>query len=178
MSSIKCHFDDSVCDPDMLFVDFEDSESKDKKLKMCKDCPYREEIYKQYLDESIKSAEANPKSNIHLIRKTVKDKCWHFVAHGGHIKDRQFKDDDIGVLVAATSTLEDYYYVIVNKDLTISYSSCVGRLILLDEMTEIPDSFSKLSKLLHNDKAELKRIVEEKVNSSKFDKLITEINIQ
>lgn len=177
MENIICHIDNSVCDPDFLYVDVGWDKNDEKKINVCKTCPKREENYFKYLDDSIKYAENNPNSNIHSIRKIVEKYGGHFVAHGGWGHLDNLEDDEIGVLVAATSTLEDYYYVIVDKDLHVCYSSCVGKIVPLDELTEIPDSFSKLSKMLKNNKEELIKIIEESLNNSKYDRLITKINI-
>lgn len=170
---IKCHIDGDYCYPDTMFMDYRIGECREKQ---CLECPKRWENYYKILDDSVKSAEKDPDSNIHLIRK----EAVRTFNNGGFIKweDDVKSKEDVGFLIGATTTLEDYYWLWIDANLKISYTSCCMGYKDLDELTEIPDFCSDLSKLVYDRKEELKRLVDESLERSKYDKMITEINIK
>lgn len=172
MEIILCHIDGEICDPDLMWVNY----SHDEKQKThCINCQKRQDIYDKMIEESIRRAEVNPESNIHLIRKEFEKKHGQFVKpYGSDINDKE----QCGILAAVVTTLEDYYYVIINGNCKVNFESCCIKLDVIDYLTEVPDCYSELSRLQNETPDELVKIVEEVLNNSKVDKLITEINIK
>lgn len=111
--------------------------------------------------------EQNPDDNIHLIRKDVKED------RGNYIKFF----DDYGVLVGASVTIEDYYWVYINSDRKLCFFlSCVGKYELVEE-NELPPKMSVLVYLMNHDRESLRELINNKISEYKFDKLITDIYI-
>lgn len=132
----------------------------------CRKCKVQKERYKELLEASVQNAYANKDSSIHLIKYTVS-------RYSGTIVDIS---GDYGLLIGATATLEDYYWVYIDSDLKVCYSSCVGG---IDEIEEIPAKFSILSYMMKNQKQDLLDKVMKSINSHKdTDLLITPITIR
>lgn len=81
---------------------------------------------------------------VDIVRKVNQDR-WKFVTFGG---------TEIGVLMCATSTDEDYYYCYIGKDLRLHFSSCVGGYNIVDT-NELPLEYSMLKVMLDKDKKTL-----------------------
>ncbi|MBO5003788.1 MAG: hypothetical protein J6D03_00675 [Clostridia bacterium] len=93
----------------------------------CRHCELRNERYREYLKESIIRSKRCKDDNIHnIIRACKKD--------GGKIVS--FENVEFGMLVGATSTLEDYYWIFINENGLLRFTSCVGGYVLLDEIPE------------------------------------------
>ena len=84
--------------------------------------------------------------------------------------------DDYGVLVGASISIEDYYWVYINSDRKLCFSSCVGKYELVEE-NELPPKMSVLIYLMNHDRESLRELVNNKISEYKFDKLITDIYI-
>ena len=84
--------------------------------------------------------------------------------------------DDYGVLVGASVTIEDYYWVYINSDRKLCFSSCVEKYELVEE-NELPPKMSVLVYLMVHDRESLRELVNNKISEYKFDKLITDIYI-
>ena len=132
----------------------------------CDVCPDYLKNYNQIVYDDIIRAEQNPNDNIHHIRKEVKEDG------GKYIKFF----DDYGVLVGASVTIEDYYWVYINSDRKLCFSSCVGKYELVEE-NELPPKMSVLVYLMNYDRESLRQLVNKKISEYKFDKLITDIYI-
>ena len=132
----------------------------------CRTCEVQKERYKELLEKSVQAAYANKDSNIHLIKRIVSKYSGTIVNVSG----------DYGLLVGATSTLEDYYWVYIDSDLKVCYSSCVGA---IKDIDEIPANCSVLSYMIKHQKQDLMDKVMKSINSHKdTDLLITPITIR
>lgn len=175
MSDLKliCHIDKEPCWPDTMYSDYLPDDSR---LNQCKVCKKRWTNYNKLIEESIKSAEQNPDSNIHLIRKEAD----FTFKNGGFIKWEKSSDDleDYGILLGVTTTLEDYYYMWINGKQRICYTSCCIGYYDLDEFTEVPDFLSDLSKLWYEKPELVQKLVDDSLKRNESDRLITEINIK
>lgn len=79
-------------------------------------------------------------------------------------------------VVAACSTIEDYYWVRINKDREIQFSSCVGNPGVL--ISEAPADMSVLDYLLKWEPEDVAKKVYEYVESTGHDMLFTKVNIK
>lgn len=79
-------------------------------------------------------------------------------------------------VVAACSTVEDYYWVRINKDREIQFSSCVGNPGVV--MNEVPADMSVLDYLLKWESEEVAKKVYSYIDSTGHDMLFTKINIK
>ena len=82
--------------------------------------------------------------------------------------------DDIGFLICATSTIEDYYYMYMDKDRNIKMSSCVGGYEII-ESPETIQNLSVLSYIRKHDKMYIKEKITRYIKNLKYDKVITNI---
>lgn len=78
-------------------------------------------------------------------------------------------------VVAACSSIEDYYWVRINKDREISFSSCVGN--PGEVMDKVPEDMSVLDYLIRWEGDEISSQVKEYINSTGHDVLFTKVNI-
>lgn len=78
-------------------------------------------------------------------------------------------------IVAACSTIEDYYWVRINKDREISFDSCVGNPGKV--MNEVPADMSVLDYLIRWEGDEVASKVKEYVDSTGHDVLFTKVNV-
>ena len=156
----KCPYTNNFCDPNILYNDY----SINKKDK-CLTCKQWRTNYDYILNKSLDEAKTNKKSNYNIIVNEVN-------RDGG--KYIKFDNDDIGFLICATSTIEDYYYVYMDKDKNIKMSSCVGGYKVL-ESSQIPQNLSVLSYIRKHDKMYIKEIITRYVKNLKYDKVITKI---
>lgn len=79
-------------------------------------------------------------------------------------------------VVAASSTIEDYYWVRINKDREIQFSSCVGN--PGEVMNEVPADMSVLDYLLKWEPEEVAKKVYSYIESTGHDMLFTKVNIK
>ena len=156
----KCPYTNKDCNPDILFINY----SIKDKFK-CLTCKHWKKNYFYILDKSLEVSKKNPKSNYNLIVNEVN------MDGGKYIK---FDNDDIGFLICATSTIEDYYYMYMDKDKNIKMSSCVGGYKVL-KSSEIPQNLSVLSYIRKHDKLYIKEIITRYVKNMRYDKVITKI---
>lgn len=173
---IICQKDGKPCDPNTMFCQYLTEESP-KIKKDCLNCPDRIKNFEKLIQKSIEEAENNPDSNIHLIRKQFN----RTRENGGFItweRNQILTEYDTGYLLAATTTLEDYYWMWIDASLKIRYTSCCIGYSDLDDVTEVPDFCSGLSKLVYKEPDRLNSLINESLKRNKEDRLITEINIQ
>ena len=79
-------------------------------------------------------------------------------------------------VVAASSTIEDYYWVRINKDREIQFSSCVG--VPGEVLSEIPADMSVLDYLLRWEAEDVAKKVYSYIDSTGHDMLFTKVNIK
>jgi hypothetical protein len=79
-------------------------------------------------------------------------------------------------VVAACSTIEDYYWVRINKDREIQFSSCVG--VPGEVLSETPADMSVLDYLLKWEAEDVAKKVYEYIDSTGHDMLFTKVNIK
>ena len=79
-------------------------------------------------------------------------------------------------VVAACSTIEDYYWVRINKDREIQFSSCVG--VPGEVLSETPADMSVLDYLLKWEAKDVAKKVYEYIESTGEDVLFTKVNIK
>lgn len=78
-------------------------------------------------------------------------------------------------VVAACSTIEDYYWVRINKDREIQFSSCVG--VPGEVMNEVPADMTVLDYLLKWEAEDVAKKVYAYIESTGNDVLFTKVNI-
>jgi hypothetical protein len=79
-------------------------------------------------------------------------------------------------VVAACSTIEDYYWVRINKDREIQFSSCVG--VPGEVLSETPADMSVLDYLLKWEAEDVAKKVYTYIESTGHDMLFTKVNIK
>jgi hypothetical protein len=79
-------------------------------------------------------------------------------------------------VVAACSTIEDYYWVRINRDREIQFSSCVG--VPGEVLSEIPADMSVLDYLLRWEAEDVAKKVYSYIDSTGHDILFTKVNIK
>ena len=79
-------------------------------------------------------------------------------------------------VVAACSTIEDYYWVRINKDREIQFSSCVG--VPGEVLSETPADMSVLDYLLKWEAKDVAKKVYTYIESTGNDVLFTKVNIK
>jgi hypothetical protein len=79
-------------------------------------------------------------------------------------------------VVAACSTIEDYYWVRINRDREIQFSSCVG--VPGEVLSEIPADMSVLDYLLRWEAEDVAEKVYSYIDSTGHDVLFTKVNIK
>ena len=132
----------------------------------CKNCEAWEENYKQVLNDSIRREQnSDKKNNYHLIIEEVERDGGKYISFGN-------KSEDMGFLIGASATIEDYYWVYMNRYRKICFSSCVGGYKIIDE---IPAEFSVLDYMRKHDKKSIKTIIDNFIKNMKYDKMITNV---
>lgn len=79
-------------------------------------------------------------------------------------------------VVAACSTIEDYYWVRINRDREIQFSSCVG--VPGEVLSETPADMSVLDYLLRWEAEDVAKKVYSYIGSTGHDMLFTKVNIK
>lgn len=104
---------------------------------MMKHLEKRRKLNIEHINKCLDSTEEN---NLKLIKEEAKELCGNYV---------NFFGLHYGYLIGATCGHDDFYWVYFKKDLTLSFSSCVGNPTKLDEMPNI--DFSVLDWLIKNE---------------------------
>ena len=133
--------------------------------KGCISCKYWKSNYDYIVNKHIEEVKKDPKSNYNIIVNEVN-------RDGG--KYIKFDNDDIGFLICATSTIEDYYYMYMDKDRNIKMSSCVGGYEII-ESPETIQNLSVLSYIRKHDKMYIKEKITRYIKNLKYDNVITNI---
>jgi hypothetical protein len=123
------------------------------------------EIIREHVEEQLSMSRDN---NLKSIKREIEDGKF-----GGQYVNENGRHYYV---VAACSTIEDYYWVRINKDREIQFSSCVGN--PGDVMNEIPADMSVLDYLLKWEPEVVAKKVYEYVNSTGHDILFTKVNIK
>ena len=142
------------CWPDCLFKDID---------YPCIKCPIMKERYNEYLKDSIQESLKDKNNSIHHIMESCR-------TDGGKIVD--IGCGEYGLLVGATATLEDYYWVIIDKEKKIQFETCVGKYKIVND---VPEDYKFL--LDKKNESELFNLVIKGVNATMFDIMITPIYI-
>lgn len=120
---------------------------------------------KKHIREQLEMERDN---NLKLIKKEIEEG-----EIGGHYCE---SINDVFYVVAATSTIEDYYYVVINRDREIKFISCVGSLEVLNEIPPTTDMYV-LDYLIRFDGEEIANDVKRYIEKTKTDVLFTKINV-
>ena len=120
---------------------------------------------KEHIEEQLNMKRDN---NLKLIKQDIEEGVY-----GG----RYVKDHGITYyVVGACATLEDYYWVKINKHREICFDSCVGA--PGDLLFEVPDEMISLEYLLKWEAKDVADKVKSFVESTGKDVLFTKINIK
>jgi hypothetical protein len=92
---------------------------------------------------------------------------------GGNVI-REYNSTHCYYLVGAVSTHEDYYYIVLDKDRTLRFLTCVGKIELVDE---IPAELSVLMYLVSHEPDSLVQYIRKTIDTSKVEVLFTPIII-
>lgn len=100
---------------------------------------HTKDLIKKRIDSQLANKTEN---NMQLIKKEIENK------RGGYFE--LSSRGDIGYIVGASSTLEDYYYVYIDKLNNIGFQSCVGKIKYLGKNMPNND-FSVVDWLIKHD---------------------------
>lgn len=100
---------------------------------------HTKDLIKKHIDSQLANKTEN---NMQLIKKEIEKKG------GGYFE--LDSGGDIGYIVGASSTLEDYYYVYIDKSNNICFQSCVGKIKYIGKNMPNND-FSVVDWLIKND---------------------------
>ena len=105
-------------------------------------------------------------NNLKLIKKDIEENGYG----GKYIYDgRKYY-----YITAATSTIEDYYYVALNEDREIHFISCVGKLNIQEQL---PPGMETLDYVLNIDPRDIADDIKKYIKRTGSDVLFTKINI-
>ena len=122
-------------------------------------------IIRHHIEEQLSM---NRENNLKSIKHEIEDGIF-----GGQYVNEAGKNYYV---VAACSTIEDYYWVRINKDREIQFSSCVcnpGKVL-----NETPADMTVLDYLLKWEPEDVAKKVYEYVDSTGHDILFTKVNIK
>ena len=156
----KCPYRKDLCVPDILFNVFSLN-----KTDKCLTCEHWRSNYDYIVNKHLEDVKKDPNSNYNIIVNEVN-------RDGG--KYIKFDNDDIGFLICATSTIEDYYYMYMDKDRNIKMSSCIGGYEII-ESSETIRNLSVLSYIRIHDNMYMKEKIKQYIKNLKYDKVITNI---
>jgi hypothetical protein len=123
------------------------------------------EIIREHIEEQLSM---NKDNNLKSIKREIEDGVF-----GGQYVNENGRHYYV---VAACSTIEDYYWVRINKDREIQFSSCVGN--PGEVMNEVPADMSVLDYLLKWEPEDVAKKVYEYIKSTGHDMLFTKVNIK
>lgn len=111
----------------------------------------RKKFNRKHINDNLSSSEDN---NAKLIKNEAKSLCGNYV---------DFFGNHYGYLLGATCGYYDYYWVYIDKDLKICFSSCVCNPSKLDNIPNI--NFSVLDYLINNDVESIIERVKERLKT-------------
>lgn len=117
----------------------------------------REKIKEAIKRDIIKGLNSSKDNNIILIKKFV-DK------NGG--KYILTPSNEVAYLVGASSTNEDYYYVVINKNLKVEFITCVAHIEVIDIKDLESNDFYILDYIIKNNPEHLVDIVKNTLNET------------
>lgn len=117
----------------------------------------RKKIKEAIKRDIIKGLNSRKDNNIILIKKFV-DK------NGG--KYILTPSNEVAYLVGASSTNEDYYYVVINKNLKVEFITCVAHIEVIDIKDLEPNDFYILDYIIKNNPEHLVDIVKNTLNET------------
>lgn len=110
----------------------------------------QEKIF-QLTQEINEYRESPIENNYKLIQKEVNKDL------GNYVEDWTIK----GILTCAIIDEDDFYYLIMDKDRKMHFSSCVGKYNLIEDQDSLSNDFSVLEWLRKNDEKSLIKIVKD-----------------
>ena len=123
------------------------------------------EIIREHIEEQLLM---NKDNNIKSIKHEIEDGVF-----GGQYVNENGRHYYV---VAACSTIEDYYWVRINKDREIQFSSCVCN--PGEVLSETPADMSVLDYLLRWEAEDVAKKVYSYIDSTGHDMLFTKVNIK
>ena len=122
-------------------------------------------IIRHHIEEQLSM---NRENNLKLIKHEIEDGVF-----GGRYVNENGRHYYV---VAACSTIEDYYWVRINKDREIQFSSCVG--VPGEVLSETPADMTVLDYLLKWEAEDVAKKVYTYIESTGKDVLFTKVNIK
>lgn len=123
-------------------------------------------LYKDYLKKDIEYITSIKANNTYTLIKTEVEK------YGGKIVS--FGINNNGLLVGASATDEDIYWIYVDKDFKVCFSSAVGGFKII----ETPDdAFKKLLYTAQNEPENIVQLINDRVDDS-IDYIFTDLKIR
>ena len=123
------------------------------------------EIIREHVEEQLSMSRDN---NLKSIKHEIEDGLF-----GGQYVNENGRHYYV---VAACSTIEDYYWVRINKDREIQFSSCVG--VPGEVLSETPADMTVLDYLLKWEAEDVAKKVYTYIESTGKDMLFTKVNIK
>ena len=123
------------------------------------------EIIREHVEEQLSMSRDN---NLKSIKHEIEDGVF-----GGQYVNENGRHYYV---VAACSTIEDYYWVRINKDREIQFSSCVG--VPGEVLSETPADMTVLDYLLKWEAEDVAKKVYTYIESTGHDMLFTKVNIK
>lgn len=131
------------------------------------------EEYVKYVKDSIKKM-------TDAMREHKDSNCYRIIQEieqdGGKFVSFSDRDDDCGLLVCATSTDEDYYWVYIDNDFKVHYSSAVGGYDSIAE-EDINRHCPNIRNAVNTDKETIAHILNEDIKN-RIDYIFTPIIIK
>ena len=122
-------------------------------------------IIKEHIEEQLSMDRYN---NLKSIKEDIE--CGKFGGQYVNENGRHY------YVVAACSTIEDYYWVRINKDREIQFSSCAG--VPGEVLSETPADMTVLDYLLKWEAEDVAKKVYTYIESTGHDMLFTKVNIK
>lgn len=152
-----CIYSKKQCFPDLLFSN----------SNTCKQCPMCDVNYIKILDAELDSYEQRTdETNYNRIKNKANKDGGKYISFGNKLSDN-------GFLIGATSTLEDFYWLYMDLERNIHFSSCVGGYTVIDE---IPVEFNILDYMRTHDKDFIKKTIDDFIKNMKYDRMISDIH--
>ena len=123
------------------------------------------EIIKNHIKEQLNSPRDN---NLKSIKNDIESGVF-----GGRFVNDNGKHYYV---VAATSTIEDYYWVLIDKDRNIRFSSCVGNPGVVIDI--VPIDMTVVYWIITHNPKEFANVIKAHIDETEADVLFTKINLE
>lgn len=117
----------------------------------------REKIKEAIKRDIIKGLNSSKDNNIILIKKFVDKNGGNYILT---------PSNEVAYLVGASSTNEDYYYVVINKNLKVEFITCVAHIEVIDIKDLESNDFYILDYIIKNNPEHLVDIVKNTLNET------------